>query len=77
MGPSLKTTTGYPICTTVTLRSRVNNGTIRVFNTHLITGFRYPASAAENTDGFMEQYDSKMSMPTFLIGDLNSERMRK
>lgn len=74
-GSQLENNDGLPrICTTVTLRSRVNNGTIRVFNTHL--DYRFSDIRLQQLkilDGFMEQYDSKMSMPTFLIGDLNSE----
>lgn len=61
------------IATGVTLRSKVNNRQFRVFNTHL--DHRFPKIRLKQLgvlDKFIEEYDNKRSMPTFLTGDLNS-----
>ena len=60
------------ISTMVTLRSKVNNRQLRVFNTHL--DHRFPNIRLKQLgilDKFIEEYEKKRSMPTFLTGDLN------
>lgn len=60
------------ICTTVTLRSKINSQLFRVFNTHLDS--RFPNIRLKQLsilNEFIEGYEKKGSLPTFLTGDLN------
>lgn len=72
-GSKLDNNDGLPrICTAVILKSKINNKLVRVFNTHLDYRFsNIRLKQLEILNRMMEQYQDKLSIPTFLTGDLN------
>lgn len=73
-GSQFENNDGLPrICTMVTLRSKINNRIIRAFNTHLDYRFSdVRLKQLKVLNEFIKQYDDRMPLPNFLIGDLNS-----
>ena len=72
-GSKLENNDGMPrICTTLVLRSKINNRLIPVFNTHLDYRFSHiRLLQLEILNRFVEEYENRLSIPTFLTGDLN------
>lgn len=72
-GTKLDNSDSFPrICTTVILRSKINNQLVRVINTHLDYRFAdIRLQQLEILNNILKQYEGKVSMPTLLTGDLN------